>query len=394
VDDLFLRALDLAHGVEATASAIAKVSAATSPEAARWAFTQWDLRQRALAKFARADEMLFDRDGLEMASHEAVAHYHASKFPHGVQVYEIGAGVGADTMALAARGPVVAFEVDPARASYARHNLALHHRPGSAETKNVAVLEEDGLEAASQAFVYCDPARRAGQQRRLALDAWQPDPRDVVRRFMEGTSPRLLVLKLSPMIRDADLEAITGPAPWGVEFLSFRRECREALVMLGPLANPGVRAVHVESGQSVGSAILEASSPMPLRFISEVDPAAIRAHALGAFGVDGLGDSQGYLTSDEPIPSPFLRHYEVQYAGTGDFRNTQRALRQLQAHVKVVKQRLSNIDPARVVKSLEPAGDRELILLVWPVGKSLRHALVQPLGADPIQIGRSHRHNR
>lgn len=380
VDDLFLRALDLAHGVEASASAIAKVSAATSPEAARWAFTQWDLRRRASAKFARADEMLFDRYGLEMASHEVVAHYHASKFPGGERVHEIGAGIGADTMALAARGPVVAYEVDPIRASYARHNLALRHHPDRAETENVAVLEEDGLQGASQALVYCDPARRKGQQRRLASDDWQPNPREVARRFMDGCRPRLLVLKLSPMIPDEDLEGIVRPAPPAVEFLSFRRECREALVMVGPLAEAGVRAVHVDSGQSVGSSALEAFLPMPQRFISEVDPAAIRAHALGAFGVAGLGDSQGYLTSDEPIPSPFLRHFEVLYAGPGDLRNTQRALRQFQAHVKVVKQRLANVDPAKVLRSLDASGDRELILMVWPVGKSLRHALVKPLG--------------
>jgi len=59
------------------------VAKETSPEAAAWAFTQWRLRARARAKFAKAEAMLFDQDGLEMASAEPMAQLHASHFPTG-----------------------------------------------------------------------------------------------------------------------------------------------------------------------------------------------------------------------------------------------------------------------------------------------------------------------
>ena len=81
-------------------------------EAARWASLQSDLRKKALAKFADGGQMLFDREALEQATHEAIAVYHASRFPAGEIVVDMTVGIGADLIALAARGPVIGFELD------------------------------------------------------------------------------------------------------------------------------------------------------------------------------------------------------------------------------------------------------------------------------------------
>lgn len=50
------------------------------PEEAAWALGQVALRRKAVAKFPRAAEMLFTRDGLEQASRAPVAAWRAARF--------------------------------------------------------------------------------------------------------------------------------------------------------------------------------------------------------------------------------------------------------------------------------------------------------------------------
>lgn len=88
-----LTALARAEGKAPTAANIAEVSRVVSAEDAAWAFTQWALRERARAKFPDADRMLFTREALEQATPYAVARYHASRFPAGVLVADLTAGI-------------------------------------------------------------------------------------------------------------------------------------------------------------------------------------------------------------------------------------------------------------------------------------------------------------
>jgi hypothetical protein len=95
-------------------------------ELAAWALQQMDLRHRARTKFALAEQMIFVKEGLEQSTSEVVAKFHADRFPEGEKVFDLTAGIGADTIALARRGPVTAYEQDETRADCARWNLAVH----------------------------------------------------------------------------------------------------------------------------------------------------------------------------------------------------------------------------------------------------------------------------
>jgi hypothetical protein len=121
-----LSALELSRDLTATPANILRIAKATSDEAARWAFGQWELRAKARTKFAEADRMLFVREALEQATGEAIARYHASRFPEGAPVVDMTAGVGADLIALARRGPAIGYELDPERAMCAAWNLRVH----------------------------------------------------------------------------------------------------------------------------------------------------------------------------------------------------------------------------------------------------------------------------
>src|SRR5438067_1817483 len=53
-----------------------------------------ELRSRAEAKFSRASEMYFTREGLEQSTGEAIARWRASFFPIGGTILDLCCGIG------------------------------------------------------------------------------------------------------------------------------------------------------------------------------------------------------------------------------------------------------------------------------------------------------------
>jgi hypothetical protein len=361
-------ALESSEGLDPTPTNLNKVAQSVGEEAARWAFSMWDARARAATKFARASEMLLTREALEQATHERVAAFHARRFPAGALVADLTVGIGADLLALAARGPTIGFDLDAERAAYALHNLKMHGL--EAEVRVADCLEE----WPDVRYAFADPARRVAGRRTLQIDEFAPDPREVARR-MEPLS--LGGIKLTPMLPDHQLEAL-GPE---LEFVSFGSECREAIVWLGREANAGRRAVHIESGESIDTGPAAVEVDHPQAFFYEADPAAIRSHALGTLGrahdLKALGESNGYLTGDGLVRSVWLKAYRVLHHGRADMKTTRKALAHLNAARPVLKQRGTKLDLQSLLKEFKPQGTREVALAIWPVGKSLRHTILE-----------------
>jgi hypothetical protein len=367
VTDCQSAALRLAEGLEANASNLMRVAGVTSPEDARWAFGQWSLRQRGLAKFALSKQMLFDVDGLEMATHETVAAYHASRFPIGSLVADLTCGIGADLIALARRGPALGFELDAGRASHAIHNLAVHGLQAE-------IAERDSL-ASEWAFEYafCDPSRRSHGRRTLDTSQFSPDPRQVAERMR---NMKLGGIKLSPMLSDRELEAFGGR----LEFISFGGECREALVWLGSLPEPGRRAVHIQSRSTLEAGADPPVFGEPMRFLFEADPAAIRAHCLGTLcdrhGLSALGDSNGYLTGNGWAETPWLKTFEVLTSHPADIKRTKTELKLSGGGTPIVKSRVAGVDVEKLQRELRAPGiDGELAVIVYAVGRSVKHVI-------------------
>ncbi len=358
-------ALAAAKGVQATPAAIDRLALEFGEEDARWAVTQWALRERGRAKFERAGEMLFDRDGLEMASHEAVARAAHLVGEPGEPVGDLTAGIGADLIALAGRGPAIGFEIDPERAELALHNLAVHGLTGEVKAED-CLAAEWRFEAA-----FADPARRAGGRR--TLDPGQFSPRlDALVDRMAGLREGLV--KLSPMLDDGFLESL-GPDR---TFVSHAGECKEALVAAGrERRRRGVWALHVESGAWLeGGGTPPESVEVPGEWVSEADPAGIRAHALGRLGLLGLGDSNGYLTGPGPLEGPWARgQFLVRWAGPWRVGPVKAALRGLGGRVTAVKSRGLDIDVRRVARDVAAEGGQELVLLLYPFGRAARAVL-------------------
>src|SRR5580658_9092086 len=78
----------------------------------RDALAQYELRERARAKFTRAAGMFFTRAGLEQASSEPVASHRARRYDGAGRVADLCCGIGGDLVALAASHQVLAVDRD------------------------------------------------------------------------------------------------------------------------------------------------------------------------------------------------------------------------------------------------------------------------------------------
>lgn len=368
VDEIQQAALQLAADLNATAASIASVARETSQEAARWAFTQCDLRKRARTKFALADQMLFTREALEQATHERIARYHAAQFPQGEIVADLTCGIGADLIALSRRGPTIGYETDPERAEYARYNLAVHELEAEIRVQDCLVGDWDFE------YAFADPARRVAGRRTLHPSEFLPDPSDLSARMKEL---KLGGMKLSPLLSDIHLRSFGQR----VEFLSFGGECREALEWLGTDARSGHGAVHVESGEWVPSlSDLTMPAEAPDDWFFDTDPAAVRADALGTlsrqFALQPLGDSNGYLTGRGKVESIWLKPYRVLGHGRFDVKSLKAELKGLGAATPVLKQRHAGLELVKLVRQLRMEGSRKVSVAFYPIGKSIRYAIL------------------
>jgi SAM-dependent methyltransferase len=353
---LHFEALARAKGLPMHPNAIEKVARQTSTEAARWAFGQWELRARAANKFAQAREMLFDRDGLEMASHERVAAYHAGLFPKGELVMDLCCGIGSDLIALAKRGPVIGFELDPVRLRYAQHNLRVHEAEAELRLK-------DALQEEWAGYVFADPARRSGGQRHELISLYEPSPVAIREQFEATIGAKRLVMKLSPMLPDEHLGK-------SVEFLSFQGECREALSISD---REGIWAVHLDSGERLPQMPDPVPTDTPGKYLFDADPAAIRAHALGIFRLGSLGDHPGYLTGDELVRSPWLRAYEVLEVLPANEKKLASLLKE--AGTLVLKQRGAGLDLQKLEPRLRGKGKTSRTVVFYKEGPVVRALL-------------------
>lgn len=355
------KALDRARGIEPTPASLDRLAAQVGQEVARWAFSQWRWRQRAKAKFALADEMLFTAEALEQASHERVAAYHASLFVPGEPVVDLTVGIGSDLIALARRGPAIGFEIDGERAAYARHNLRVHG-------VSADVIVSDALAADLSAYsgVFVDPSRRSeGRRLRKGLESYLPAPSAVLGRVLPGAQ---LVFKLSPLDVDPELESLGK-----VRFLSFGRECREALVERG---DRGRSAVHVESGAELEATEAPPRSEVPQAWLHELDPAAIRAGAAGRLGWERLGDAPAYLTGQVPLTTVWANSHRVLGQEKADVKRLKALLAKLGGRVVAVKSSGPPQEAEAWCRRLATQGDRHVAVALYPVGRSLRAAVL------------------
>ena len=287
----------------------------------RAALTLHQLRKRAEAKFSRAGRMWFDRTGLEQATAEAVARHKAERFRVQTteRIADLCCGIGADAIALAANGDVLAVDSHPARVLMTQWNAEEY---GVADRVSRNCADVTTLNDLPR-FVHVDPDRRSATGKRsLRVEDSRPSLE-----FLHALIPRCGggAIKLSPA-------ANFGGNFSGVEFelISLNGECRECTVWFGALAEAGVwRATVLPSGETLAGDPLDAAPEVqPLqRFLYDPDPAVVRSGltdlTADRLGLSRLDADEEYLTSDARIDSPFVTGFEV----LAELPNNDRAIR-------------------------------------------------------------------
>lgn len=365
-----LRLLDSLPPYNSKADVVTLVSslraAGHPPELVAAVLTQSKLRAKAVAKFGPfAGRMLFTEAGLEQATRLTVAAQHAGRFRDAGldNIADLGSGIGADALALAALElGVTAVERDEVTAAIASFNLAPWER--------ASVIHGDATSVDLAGFdgVYLDPARRDGRGRLPDPNDWSPSLD-----FAFGLGERLPTgVKLGPGV---DRELI--PADAEAQWISVDREVVELGVWFGAVARPGIRRAALVIGEH-GSAELSAgadSADVEVgelgEYLYEPDGAVIRARLIGdlARSLDArmLSESIAYLTSNTAIDTPFASRFRIVASLPLDERRLRQEIAARGIGRLEIKKRGVDIDPAQFRKKLAPRGDNEATLILTRV---------------------------
>jgi SAM-dependent methyltransferase len=267
-------------------------------------------RRTAASKFPDGDQLFCDRTAAEQASSGIVAAHSAQRFEGAPRIADLGCGMGGDALALARHAPVVAVDLDPGRAAMTTANAAVRSLADRVEARVTNIEDFEPSEAGMLAWL--DPDRRDSNGRVLDPERWSPPlgvAIQVARRFAGAG------LKLAPGIERELL-----PQDGELEFVSLDGRMVEGLLWLGTLVREQ-RQATVLTSDGVVSEIAgdpdtgEAHVDQVGRYLLDPDPAVGRAQLIGSLSAN-LGAWQldariAYLSSDEPVATPFARRFRV-----------------------------------------------------------------------------------
>lgn len=226
-----------------------------------FAITQLECRRKVARKlevFLRSARFLFPSVlAAEQATHQCVAAYHASLVGVGYSVLDMTAGLGIDTMTIAAAGnDVTTIELDADKAMILNHNIAEAY---SVPDKNISVitadsirwLEDRGADETKFDVIFVDPARRDDAKRRTYFFA---DCRpDIVgaRQLLLNNAVRIFI-KSSPIV---DITQALREFPEITEFhiVCINNECKEVLAIAdaaAPSTDPVIVVVDLDDNRA------------------------------------------------------------------------------------------------------------------------------------------------
>ena len=327
---------------------------------------QSKLRSRAMPKFGPfAERMLFTEAGLEQATRLKVAALHAGRFRDAgvTSVADLGCGIGADALALAAiELRVTGVERDEVTAAIAAYNLAPFEN-ATIENADATAIDLAGFDG-----VYLDPARRSDARRLKDPADWSPSldfAFEIGSRLPTG-------VKLGPGI-DRDLIPAGVEAQW----ISVDRDVVELGVWFGAAARPGIGRSALVIGEH-GTAELTAAAdsadvePGALgEYLYEPDGAVIRARLIGdlARSLDArmISDQIAYLSTDAAVQTPFAVGFRITETLPLDERAIKKRLQALAIGTLEIKKRGVDIDPAQFRAKLSLKGTNNATLFLTRV---------------------------
>ncbi|MFM7114659.1 MAG: THUMP-like domain-containing protein [Planctomycetota bacterium] len=263
----------------------------------------WDnalSRRKAVGRFPDPGRMAFVREALEQSTSLEVARHRAARFAGIGGILDWGAGLGADSLALAGHGSVLALERDPARAILHRHNTA---DAGVGTVVGDGRMVHPGIAHAA----FADPDRRAGGWRLLGPNDASPPLDEILSR-----APANLCVKLAPAAQAAPWET----AGVSLEWISLGGELKEQVLWRGAFSRSHRQATVLPAGYFLaGTGNEVAPSGDPEGYLLDPDP-AITCSGLAPrlaleTGSAALPEGGGFLVARGPVASPFASTLEI-----------------------------------------------------------------------------------
>lgn len=340
-----------------------------------------ECRRRAAQKFTQANALWLDAVGLEQATSEPVARHKARRFAEARDnlVFDICAGLGGDTIALAAANNIIAVDASHARCVRAHWNCGVY---GVAERVLFVQSRAEAFPVAQGSLIHIDPDRRAvrrGAGRRVHRVAdYSPNP-DALRRMMQAADGG--AIKLGPA---SDFSRLFVGHQHELEIISRDGECKEATVWFGALRSCRRRATSLPSGATWTDEDAMSDDDVPIApvmsRIFEPDAALVRAGLANAFarslGLCRVGRGVDWFTSDQRADSPFLTCFDVLNDLPFD-------VGRLKSYVKAhgigaleIKVRGLGITPEQIRQQLKPRGSAAATFMIYKCqGREPAHAL-------------------
>jgi hypothetical protein len=305
--------------------------------------------------------MFFTREALEQATPEEVARYRASRLADFSRIFDLGCGIGGDSLTLARIGHVTAIDREMDRLTLLSMNAKALGR-----TEQIQPIQADlqwlGMRFPPAAAGFFDPDRRI-QHRRLHSVLDYIPPLCIVEEWIPKFA--ILAVKVSPAIH---LEEIVK-YDCEVEFVSWRGQLKEATLWFNEGKTALLRATILPGPHTM---IGEGSHPpniaSPGAYIFEPDPAVLRARLVRTLGLQ-IGAAQidpeiALLTSDQRTKTPFARSFKVLEIVPFGLKRLRSALRSMEVGKLTLKKRGSAVDVETFVRQLKLRGSNEATVIL------------------------------
>lgn len=326
-----------------------------------------ELRVRARAKFARADDLWFTRDGLEQATTESIAAWRAARFAAFDGIADLCCGIGGDLLALANAAPegnFLAVDRDPLHLEIAALNADF---VGAASRIRLVEADVRDVPLDPAAAVFVDPARRSDRGR-MASGESEPALEWCL---ALAQADRAVGIKCAP-----GLDRNQAPAGWELELIALGTDLKEA-VLWSPTLAQGHASATVIDGAAIHRLLPVSGDPVPNRTPLEGDtlldpnPAVTRsglvedlARRIGAVKID---DRIGFLLAPVPIATPFARPLRIVASLPWNEKHLRTRLRGLDAGAIDIRRRGLAGDVDAITRRLRGRGGRPFTIAMTRV---------------------------
>ena len=365
---------------------LARFRKTVSPARVSAAARLYQGRARAALKFEHGAKLWVEATAIEQATSELVARHKAARFAGCPLVVDLCAGIGGDSLALAAGSNVLAVDLDQGMCRRLLYNACVY---GVAD-RVLPVLRPRREFCLTARCVAASRSGSAGQGDhcvRVCSTTTLPGP-DFWKRAITRVDAG--AIKLGPA-SDFARHFTAFEHEVEIEIISLQGECKEATVWFGALARCRRRATRLP--ENVTWTDREGptgrwAEVQPLGdLIFDPDPALLRAGLLDGFalehGLARVADGVDYLTGPLVSSTPFLTAFHVVDVLPFDLKRLKKRIADHDIGTLEIKVRGVDVDPETLRRGLRLTGSRSGSVLVFgggngPVRAVLAQRLIPP----------------